>query len=349
MSVLFDIGHPADFHMFNAVKNELSRRGVESHIMLRDKEVSYQLAEKMGVPFIRGTSQRAGLLVGIEFFEWMQKTFKEIKKNNIKLVVSSGNPQSSIASWLRGVPHIVFNDTETVKVGRFIYCFFSDKIYSSETILKNYGKKHVFYKGLHELAYLDPRRFTPNPEVLEKLGVGKDEKYAIVRFVSWGATHDAGCNRMNKKEQEQLVGILKSSGYRVFISSESPDVSESFKCDAFKVQPHLFHDSLAFASLVVGDGASTASEAALLGVPCIYISDFADKLGYIKMLKERGLLEAEKDFTSGIEVMKKLINESQDLREIRKKALDTLFKESVDVASYMADRCEEFLRKGEDK
>ena len=349
MSVLFDIGHPADFHMFNAVKNELGRRGFESHIMLRDKEVSFRLAEKTGVPFIRGTRQRKGFLVGIEFFEWMFKTFKEIKKNKIKLVVSSGNPQSSVASWLRGIPHIVFNDTETVKVGRFIYCLFAKKIYSSEAILKSYGPKHVFYKGLHELAYLDPRRFTPNPEVLEKLGIGKDEKYAIVRFVSWVATHDAGCNRMNKKEQEQLVGILKSSGYRVFISSENPDVPESFKCDTFNIPPHLFHDALAFSSLVVGDGASTASEAALLGVPCLYISDFADKLGYIKMLKERKLLEAEKDFATGTEVMKRLISESQDFAELRKKNLAALLKESVDVAVFMADRCEEFLKKAEAK
>ena len=46
------------------------------------------------------------------------------------------------------------------------------------------------YAGYHELAYLHPNRFRPDPAALDAFGVSPDEPYSIVRFVSWQAVHD---------------------------------------------------------------------------------------------------------------------------------------------------------------
>ena len=44
----------------------------------------------------------------------------------------------------------------------------------------------------HELAYLHPNRFTPDPGILDLLGVKESQRYVIIRFVGWGASHDKG-------------------------------------------------------------------------------------------------------------------------------------------------------------
>jgi asparagine synthase (glutamine-hydrolysing) len=42
------------------------------------------------------------------------------------------------------------------------------------------------------LAYLHPTYFTPDKSILNELNINENEKYVIIRFVSWNATHDFG-------------------------------------------------------------------------------------------------------------------------------------------------------------
>ena len=52
------------------------------------------------------------------------------------------------------------------------------------------GSKHSTFKGLYELAYLHPKYFSPNEEVLNQLNVKKADVFTVIRFVSWSAYHD---------------------------------------------------------------------------------------------------------------------------------------------------------------
>ncbi len=48
----------------------------------------------------------------------------------------------------------------------------------------------LFYPGYHELAYLHPRRFTPDRGVLAEAGISEGERYFVLRFNAFKAHHD---------------------------------------------------------------------------------------------------------------------------------------------------------------
>ena len=136
------------------------------------------------------------------------------------------------------------------------------------------------------MFYLHEKYFKPNKDVLNLLNVNENEDFAIVRFVSWDASHDVLEDGLSNKEKISLVKYL-SKRMKVFISSESilPEELNDYK---FNIDAHLFHDALSFAKIYVGEGGTTASEAAILGVPSVYVNDLS--MGYIDDEINAGLL-----------------------------------------------------------
>jgi predicted glycosyltransferase len=115
---------------------------------------------------------------------------------------------------------------------------------------------------------LHPNYFTPNPQVLEKLNLKPGEIYSIIRLVSWEAVHDI--HQKGIPDKYELISFLNQFG-KVFISSESelpPDL-EDYR---LPTKPHELHDVLYYTSLYIGEGATTASEAAVLGTYSIYVN-----------------------------------------------------------------------------
>ena len=168
------------------------------------------------------------------------------------------------------MPAVVFYDTEfAVQTNRLVYPL----AYSVCTPDCYQGKvpgRHLQYAGYHELAYLHPNRFTPDPAVLAEFGVSPDEPYSIVRFVSWQAVHDRRERGLTAKQKRHLVEVLQRRG-RVLISSEAPltpDLAEL----AVRGPVEQIHHLIAHARLVVGESATMSSEAAVLGVPAVFIA-----------------------------------------------------------------------------
>ncbi|MCI5225318.1 MAG: hypothetical protein D3918_01355 [Candidatus Electrothrix sp. AX2] len=122
-------------------------------------------------------------------------------------------------------------------------------------------KNQILYPGYHELAYLSPRDF---PEV-------KSEDKFLVRFVGWGAGHDIGEKGLTSAQKIEIVNILKQWG-KVYISSEAP-LPESIAKYACSFHPAEVHDFMITCKMVVGESATMVSEAAVLGIPAVFISD----------------------------------------------------------------------------
>ena len=129
---------------------------------------------------------------------------------------------------------------------------------------------HTLYAGYHELAYLHPNRFTPDPAVLAEFGVSPGEPYSIVRFVSWQAVHDRRERGLSAKQKRHLVEVLQRRG-RVLISSEGA-LTGDLAGLAARGPVEKIHHLIAHARLVVGESATMSSEAAVLGVPAVYIA-----------------------------------------------------------------------------
>jgi predicted glycosyltransferase len=170
-----------------------------------------------------------------------------------------------------GRPAVVFYDTENATLtNRFVYPL-AHSVCTPECYRGPVRGKHVTYPGYHELAYLHPDRFRPDPRVVQSLGIEPGEPFFIVRFVSWQASHDVGEGGVDLAFKREVITRLKDHG-RVLISSEGR-LPADLQPYAFSLPPENLHHALAFARLVVGESATMSSEAAVLGVPALFISD----------------------------------------------------------------------------
>jgi len=162
------------------------------------------------------------------------------------------NPSITHIAWLLNKKSIMFTDTEHQKLINFASFPFASYICTPECYTKDLGKKQVRYNSYHELAYLHPNYFKPNPKVLYELGLNESDPYTVIRFVSWDASHDIGQNGINDKLK--FVNEIEKYG-KVYISSEGP-LDYSLQKYSLKIPPEKLHDLLYYASLYVGEGAT---------------------------------------------------------------------------------------------
>ena len=150
------------------------------------------------------------------------------------------------ASFILHKPHIALEDTFNFEQIR-LYMPFTKAILTSDYDHPLKSNKVIRFSGYHELAYLHPRRFS-DKSVLKDLRVEENERFIIVRFVSWNASHDIGHKGISLKNK--IRAVKEFSKYsRVFISSEAELPPELAKYE-IKISPHKMHDALAFATLL---------------------------------------------------------------------------------------------------
>lgn len=334
MNILVEIGHPGHVHFFKNFIWEAQKRGHKIFINAINKEVTSDLLKKYDFKSEISKKNKNNLIGNaIQLVKGDLKTYKMQKNHNIDIIVGIPNEFGAHISKITKAKSISFTDTEHAKLSHLITFPFVDVICTPSCFKKNIGKKQFRYNGFHELAYLHPNYFTPNPEVLDELGLNKDEDFIILRFVSWDATHDVGQHGINNKIE--FVKKLEKYG-RVLITSEGEldDVLEEYR---IKAPPDKLHDLLYYASLYVGDGATTAAESAILGTPSIYVSSLVGTMGnFIELEEKYGLLfsyiDSDKALSKAVELMQK-----PNLKDEWKKKRDQLLKDKIDVTAFMVD------------
>ncbi len=287
MRVIIDIGHPAHVHLFKNLAWQLQEKGYVVLFTCRDREHVVHLLKTYGFVY--------------ENFGTHYKTLKGkiwgLMKNEIQMLMTSlrfkpdmyishGSTIAAHSSFLIRKPHIALEDTFNMEqVG--LSMPFTDVVLTGDYDHVSLGKKEIRYPGYHELAYLHPNVFSPDESVLESLGVEKGEKYAIVRFVAWAATHDVGMKGMSYENKLKLVKEL-SKYVKVFISSEA-ELPEDLKQYQLKIKPEDIHSIMAYAQLFIGEGATMAEECSVLGVPSIWITS-CEKGPIIHEIENFGLM-----------------------------------------------------------
>jgi uncharacterized protein len=287
MRILVDLGHPAHVHYFKHFISIMQENGHQFLITARNKEITFVLLKNLNLPFFnrgKGGSNIFSKILYIPkadlFIYRKALTFKP------DIFLSFSSTYAAHASKLYGKPHITLDDTEHAKFELLMYPPFTDTILNPSCFTKKLGTKQILYNSYTELLYLHKDHFTPNHKVLDLLGIKQNEDFAMVRFVSWKASHDITQKGLSNAEKIDLVQFLAKKT-RVFVSSEGK-LPESIKNYQFSIPPEYMHDALAFASIYVGEGGTTASEAALLGTPAVYINNLS--MGYIEDEKKAGLL-----------------------------------------------------------
>ena len=146
-------------------------------------------------------------------------------------------------------------------------------------------KHAVYYAGTHELAYLHPNRFSPDPVVLQHAGIHEGDRFFIMRFVALKGHHDVGQQGLTLEQKKALVELMKSYG-RVIITSERA-IEPEFEQYRLPVPPEEIHSLMAYSSMFLGDSQTMTSEAAVLGVPALKCNTFAGRLSVPNMLEQK--------------------------------------------------------------
>jgi uncharacterized protein len=271
MRMLIDIGHPAHVHLFKNIVQEFVKKGNEVLFTTREKEFEIGLLKSYRFNFISfGKHYQSifGKLIGLIKFDFLLLIVSIRFKPDIFL--SHGSPYASHVAFFTGKPHISFEDTfnfEQIK----LYRPFIKVILTADYPHPSVGKNEIRYSGYHELSYLHPNVFKPSFKALNSLKLKANEKFVILRFVSWSSTHDLGHKGFSSSNKLKVVNEF-SKYAKVFISSEKhlPQELEKYR---IPIAPEQIHDAIAFSSLMFGESATMVSEAAVLGVPGIYIDN----------------------------------------------------------------------------
>ncbi len=280
MKFLFDIGHPADVHYFRNTISYLRERGHELILFARDKDVTLDLLNAYNIDYISKGKGGKGIFDRISYTARSLKLLHEsISVNKPDICISHASPYLACIARLHSVPNIMFNDTEGAFLFKSVLKLWRPEVYSPDSYSEVDEKRQKLVPSYMELAYLHPELFTPDESIKKITG----KNYILLRFVANNATHDIGQPGISDQIKREIVDKLREH-VTVWISSEDklPKELEKYRID---VPVHKIHDVIAFAKVVIGGSGTMSSEAAMLGVPAIFISD--SRLGYLNELSDK--------------------------------------------------------------
>lgn len=336
MNILIDIGHPAHVHITKHFAHEMEAKGNAVLFTCRQKEFIIQLLEAEGFKYeVFGKKYETTLkkIWGMVKFDLqLLKTCLRFKPD---MFLSAGSMYAAQVAALMRKPHISFEDTYNMEQVR-LYLPFTALVLTGDYEHPTLSETKEFrMAGYNELAYLHPKRFTPDERVLDELGVKKDEKFIIVRFVNANATHDSGLHIATVAEKIEIIKQLAKKT-KVFLSSEV-DFSDELKPYKFRLSPEKMHSAIAFSSLVISESATMCEEAAVLGVPNvlyqyrpIYYTDH--------LAKDYGLIKIFQHQSDKLENLMKFVDEllvSDALKNEWEKRLQKMLSEKIDVTSFL--------------
>ena len=336
MRIMIGVSHPKHVHFRKNVITNLLNNGHEVKIVARKKDITLQLLDAYGFDYeVVGTNYKGLIKKAYSMIKSDIKLFNIARKFKPDILVG-GSPYLAHVSRFIGKPHIGFTDTENATLVNWLSNPFSDVICTPSCYKgKIDPKKHVRYNGYEELAYLLPNYFKPDSSILDNLGLKSDDKYIIIRFVAWDASHDISDKGfINKKE---VIDTLKQYG-KLFISSEEklPLEYQNYKID---LPPEKIHHLMYYATLFIGESASMACESAILGTPAIFVS--TSRRGYTDELEEKyGLVYTFSDHVHGqaqaLDKAIELLTNDRTKQEWARRR-DIMLSEKIDVTDFIVD------------
>ncbi len=335
INILIDVGHPAHVHVLRNFAQIALSKGNNVLFTCREKEFIINLLRDYNLPF-KSLGKKYATIPG-KIWGLVKSDFKELITSlhfRPDIFLSCGSITAAHVSSIMRKPSITFEDTYNFEQV-LLYLPFTDVVLTADYDHPLKSKKVIKYPGYHELNYLHPNYFQPDPAVKKELGVLNGERYSVLRFVSWRSSHDFGQSGISNENKIRAVNsFLKHS--KVFISSETPLPSE-LRDYLFPLSPSRIHDAMAFASLFYGESATMATEAAVLGVPGIFLNtkgtyytrDIEKKYGLIF-----NYTESQEDQLRSIEKGVEILSCNQTESKWKSKR-ENLLSEKIDVTAFL--------------
>ncbi len=340
MNILVDLYHPAHLHLFRNSMKQLEKEGHSVFWVTRDKDITVQLLNEYKLDYKILTKAQKGIVrLGWELLVHDYKVWREARKNDIDLMVGTSVSITHAGLFCKAKSWVFEeDDADQAKLMTYLSYPFADKIITPDFLAhEQHGEKHIVYPSYHELAYLHPENYEPDPSILEEVGVQKREKYFIMRFVSLNASHDFSVKGLSYKQKKTILNKLLEHG-KVFITSEGK-LDEEFEPYRLRVAPHKIHHLLNYCSLCIGDSQTMAIEAAVLGVPALRCNTFVGELSLLKELDHKygltfGYLPEQSD--EMIEKIDQLL-EMDNLVSVWQKKRQRFLEDKINLTDWLLD------------
>ena len=194
MHFLYDLGHPAHVHLFRNVARQLIARGHQVTIAIRDRDIVATLLDRYGLPYVvasKARRGRLGALLELIIHDW--NIFKLAWRNRVDCLAGTSVSASHVG-WILRKPSFVLNEDDADYVKRFALLAYplASRIVIPDVLRDQRTGKTRTHRSYHELAYLHPSNFKPNPGIRARLGLQDGERFFILRLVSFRAHHDIG-------------------------------------------------------------------------------------------------------------------------------------------------------------
>ncbi|HIJ05876.1 MAG: Uncharacterized protein XE11_1815 [Methanomicrobiales archaeon 53_19] len=340
MRIIVDIGHPAHVHFFKNLIWDLEKKGHIIKITAVEKKDVFELLDAYNFEYTNMGSYNNRFKKLFSLISVNLKMLILAKKFKPDLFIGWGSPFVCHTSYFTKSKSILFLDNEPA-IAHKICTPFADLICTSSAYSINYGKKHLKYNSYEPLAYLHPEFFNQdcNNDFSENKLEKKLNDCIILRFSAWDAIHDIGENGFNFENKEQLFKFISElEKYGSILISHEGNLDEDLKKYELKIQPEEYHFILSQAKLYAGEGASSAVEAALLGVPSIYISSL--KLGFIDELEKKyDLIKTCNGHADAKVEAIRILENTESKNEIKRKR-DRLIEEKENMTKWMIDLIE---------
>lgn len=340
MRIAVDILHPAHVHVFKNLIRELSARGSEVLVTARDKDRSVELLRAEGFDPVVLSSRRPGAAnLALELLVRTRRFVRAARGFRPDALVGIMGPTIAPAGRILRVPSFVFYDTERAPLtNRWVYPL-ATAVVTPRSYRGRAGRRQVRYDGYHELAYLHPSRFEPDPGRVRAAGLDPGAPYVFFRFVAFEASHDLGRSGLSVPDRVALVNEV-AERFPVVISSERP-LPAGLERFAYRGRVEDVHHALAFARLTVGESATMASESAVLGTPAVYTAPY--DLGYVAEIEERYDLVRYVPSAEPAALRARVAEALADgsLAERAHASRERLLAENVDVTAFMLRFLEE--------
>ncbi len=335
---LFQLNHPAHFHLFKHIIQILGGKGHRILISIKDKDILKELVKDYSfVQLSEGYRKKKLFAIVNSVFQRDKKLLKIAKKFKPDLMIGTSPEIGHIGPFVK-VPSLFFGEDDVdlslpMYIGALTcYPFFSTIMAPKGVNNSIWNRKTVNYNGFQKLAYLHPNQFKADRR---KVSIPVGERYFILRFANLQAYHDINAKGITNSLAKQIVDKLTIRGM-VLISSER-DLPEELKEYEFKGNKQDIHHYLYFADLYIGDSQSMAVESAMLGTPNIRFSDFVGKISVLEEIEKKYKLsigvnsEKPQDLLNAVD---EIINNNNSVKDFKSRR-DTLLNDKIDVTAFM--------------
>ena len=320
--VFFDLNHPADFHFFKHLIIWMRSQDYAVKIVARDKECLHLLLDDAEMNYTSRGSGKHTLPGKYLYALWILfLLLVELILFRPTIAMSLSSPYLAVITRLLHISCVTFDDTDNnprllplIKKSTYLL--------SPATYPYKFHKGHFNLPALKELAYLHPAHFQQN---LEQAGV-------FLRLTRTDSIHHSSASVLDQNMVIEKMNQLSKS-QTIYFSSER-DLEFGNDSAIHLANPIRIHKDLARCRVFWGNSATMAAEAAVLGIPAIFIS--AEKFAYISELEAYGLLYHyhPEDIISSLKKLDSILAGDPPTSSF-KESREIFLREKIDMTAFM--------------